>query len=71
MRQVLKPLGQLLHRQFGLSLNLQLGQFSEDLTATQGTQHRLPCLEERMRDAEKFFFETGTDGIQHMLQLSQ
>lgn len=71
MCQVLKPLGQLFHRQFGLSLDLQLGQFSEDLTAAQGTQHRLPCLEERMRDAGETLFETGTDGIQHMLQLSQ
>ena len=35
----LKPLSQLLHGQFGLSLNLQLGQLPQYLAATQSTQH--------------------------------
>lgn len=46
MCQRLKLQGQVLHRQFGVGLILQLGQFSQDLAATQSTQHRLPCLRE-------------------------
>ena len=46
----LKPLGQLLHGQFGLSLSLQLGQFPQYLAATQSTQHRLSCLQETARE---------------------
>lgn len=46
MCQVLKPLGQLFHGEFGFSLNLQFGQFPQHLTATQSAQHWFPCLGE-------------------------
>ncbi len=49
MCQVLKPLSQLFHGLFGLSLTLQLGQLPQHLTATQSTQHGLPRLGEKAK----------------------
>lgn len=60
MCQVLKPLGQLFHGEFGFSLNLQFGQFPQHLTATQSTQHRLPCLGETAGESQGNSIILGT-----------
>ena len=54
IRQVLKHLCQLLHGLYGLCLHLQSGQFPQELTATQGTKHRLSSLtDEREREKKE------------------
>lgn len=55
MCHILKLLGQLLHGQLGLGLTLQLGEFPQNLAATEGTEHRLTRLQERARRPEAGF----------------
>lgn len=71
MGQVLKPLGQLFHGQFGLSLNLQLGQFPQQLTATQSAQHRLPCLGETTEHKNSFISGAKSDTVLSLVPVTR